>query len=264
MTGESRSPALTLSEVSAGYGDAPVLHGITVTVRAGGWLAVVGPNGAGKSTLLKSMAGLAHATGEILLFGQTLGSLPRKRLARTIGYAPQQPAIPEGLTVTDYVLLGRTPHLGPLARDGSTDHAVVADALTRMDLTAFAARRLHTLSGGERQRAVLARVLAQRASVLLLDEPTTGLDLGHAQALLEQVDQLRATHGLTVVSTVHDLTSAAQYAEDLLLLSGGEAVANGRPAEVLTTRRIEHHYAATVDVLHRDGGIVVAPRRDRG
>jgi iron complex transport system ATP-binding protein len=181
-----------------------------------------------------------------------------------LGYAPQTPSLPEGLTVTDYVLLGRTPHLGPLGRESRSDLDVVAGALARLDLADLADRPLRTLSGGERQRTVLARVLAQQAGVLLLDEPTTGLDIGHAQALLELVDQLRRADGTTVVSTLHDLTLAAQYPDRVLLLDGGDVAAAGTPAEVLTTERLSRHDAASVAVLTApDGSLVVAPRRPR-
>ncbi|HET9138957.1 ABC transporter ATP-binding protein, partial [Actinophytocola sp.] len=220
------------------------------------------PNGAGKSTLLKAIAGLVASTGEILLDEAPASALRDRERARRIGYAPQIPVLPDGLSVTDYVLLGRTPHLGPLAREGRGDLAIVEQVLARLDLSALAGRLLRTLSGGERQRAVLARVLAQQAGLLLLDEPTTGLDIGHAQALLDLVDRLRAEDGTTVVSTLHDLTFAAQYADRLLLLDGGRVVAAGTPAEVLTSATVGRHYAAEVEVLHTARGqLVVAPSR---
>jgi ABC-type cobalamin/Fe3+-siderophores transport system ATPase subunit len=256
--------ALRLRNVSAGYSAQPVVRGVSADLSSGGWLAVVGPNGAGKSTLLKTMAGLLPFTGELMLSGRYAERLSRKEKARLIGYAPQHPMLPEGLTVTDYVLLGRTPHLRPLARESGTDLSIVDEVLTRLDLGALAGRRLRTLSGGERQRAVLARVLAQRTGLLLLDEPTTGLDLGHAQALLELVDRLRREDGTTVVSTLHDLTFAAQYAERLLLIAGGEVAAAGTPAEVLTPDRLTSHYSATAAVLTGPrGDLVVAPIRAR-
>ncbi|TKG69123.1 ABC transporter ATP-binding protein [Prauserella endophytica] len=250
---------LRLRNVSAGYGAKPVVRDVSAEVSSGGWFAIVGPNGAGKSTLLKAIAGLVPCQGTVELDGKTP---PRKEKARVLGYAPQNPVLPEGLTVTDYVLLGRTPHLGLLARESATDVSIVEDTLERLDLSALAGRKLRTLSGGEQQRTVLARVLAQRTSLLLLDEPTTGLDVGHAQALLERLDLLRREDGTTVVSTLHDLTFAAQYADELLLLDGGEVAASGKPAEVLTPQRLRDHYAAETEVLHtREGHPVVAPIR---
>jgi iron complex transport system ATP-binding protein len=253
---------LRLVDVSAGYGGKPVVAGVSVTVPAGRWLAVIGPNGAGKSTLLKAVAGLVERTGEVWLDDADVGRLSNRQRARAIGYAPQNPELPADLTVTDYVLLGRTPYLRPLATEGAADLAVVDEVLARLDLTGLAGRRLHSLSGGERQRAVLARTLAQRTGLLLLDEPTSGLDIGHAQASLELLDRLRTEDGTTVVSTLHDLTLAGQYADDLLLLDGGQPVAGGPPAEVLTTALLGRHYGADVEVLTTSRGqVVVAPLR---
>ncbi|MEU6644184.1 ABC transporter ATP-binding protein [Saccharomonospora sp. NPDC046836] len=251
-----------LHGVGAGYGDRPAVRDVSAEIAEGGWLAIVGPNGAGKSTLLKAIAGLVPCHGTVEFDGTAAESLSRKELARLIGYAPQNPALPAGLTVTDYVLLGRTPHLGRLARESRADLSIVEDTLERLDLRTLAGRTLRTLSGGEAQRAVLARVLAQQTRLLLLDEPTTGLDIGHAQALLERLDRLRREDGTTVVSTLHDLTFAAQYADELVLLDGGEVVAAGKPADVLTTDRLSQHYGAETEVLTTSAGHpVVAPVR---
>jgi iron complex transport system ATP-binding protein len=255
--------SLRLTGVSAGYGGPPVVRDVSVTVPAGRWLAIIGPNGAGKSTLLKAIAGLVRRTGRVWLDDQEAGRLSSRQRARLIGYAPQHPELPPDLTVTDYVLLGRTPYLRPLAGEGAGDLAVVAEVLERLDLGGLAGRRLHTLSGGERQRAVLARTLAQRTGLLLLDEPTSGLDVGHAQASLELLDRLRIEDGTTVVSTLHDLTLAGQYADELLLLDGGHAVAGGAPADVLTSTLLARHYGAATEVLTTSRGqLVVAPLRD--
>jgi iron complex transport system ATP-binding protein len=254
--------SLRLSDVGAGYGGRQVVGDVSVTVPAGRWLAIIGPNGAGKSTLLKAVAGLAERTGTIHLDDAPADRLSGRARARAIGYAPQNPELPPDLTVTDYVLLGRTPHLRPLGATGPSDLAVVAEELERLDLAGMAGRKLHSLSGGERQRAVLARTLAQRTGLLLLDEPTSGLDVGHAQALLELLDQLRVADGTTVVSTLHDLTLAGQYADELLLLDAGRPVAYGPPAEVLTAPLLATHYNAELEVLTTSSGdLVVAPRR---
>jgi iron complex transport system ATP-binding protein len=254
--------ALTLRNVTARYGAKVVAADVSVEVEPGGWLAIIGPNGAGKSSLLKAIIGVVAHDGQILLDDVPASSLSNRARARAVAYAPQTPQLPDRLTVTDYALLGRTPHLSPLARERRADLRVVSTVLSRLDLGGLAERALHTLSGGERQRAVLARVLAQESGLLLLDEPTTGLDIGHAQALLDLVDRLRREEGATVVSTLHDLTLSAQYASQLLLLDNGKVVAAGRPAEVLTREVIERHYDARVEVLHTaDGQLVVAPRR---
>ncbi|RCW43210.1 iron complex transport system ATP-binding protein [Halopolyspora algeriensis] len=254
---------LELEELSAGYRRRTVVSGISAQVASGGWLGVIGPNGSGKSTLLKAMLGLVRHEGRVLVDGRAVTGLRPRDRARAIGYAPQIPQLPVGLTVTDYVLLGRTPHLSPLGREGSADLDTVGDVLQRLDLSKFANRPLSTLSGGERQRTVLARALAQRAGVLLLDEPTTGLDVGHAQALLDLVDELRAELGTTVVTTLHDLTLAGQYAERLLLLDQGRVAAEGPPDEVLTTSVLTERYTARVAILRTpDGSPVIAPVRD--
>ncbi|GAB2762720.1 ABC transporter ATP-binding protein [Salinifilum aidingensis] len=256
---------LRVTDLTAGYRSTPVLSGVSAEVPAGGWLGVIGPNGSGKSTLLKAIAGLVRHGGEVAVDGRSVDVLSRRQRARVLGYAPQIPQLPIGLTVTDYVLLGRTPHLGPLGREGPADLELVRELLHRLDLTRLADRWLSTLSGGERQRTVLARALAQRAGVLLLDEPTTGLDVGHAQGLLDLVDELRRELGTTVVSTLHDLTLAAQYAERVLFLHEGGVAAAGAPGEVLTAETLGERYAARVTVLHTpQGAPVVAPVRPDG
>lgn len=256
--------ALRLDGVGVAYGGKATVRDISLALERGGWLAVVGPNGAGKSTLLKAVAGLVPHDGSITVYGTPTDTLTRRQRATLVGYAAQSPVLPDKLTVTDYVLLGRTPHLGPLARETAADLDIVREALDRLDLGGLAGRNLDTLSGGERQRAVLARVLAQRARLLLLDEPTSGLDIGHAQALLERLDGLRREDGITVVTTLHDLTFAAQYADTLVLMDHGEVVVAGSGHEVLTAARLRTHYAAEVEVLTTTAGHpVVAPIRSR-
>nr|WP_042185940.1 ABC transporter ATP-binding protein [Kibdelosporangium sp. MJ126-NF4]CEL16985.1 ABC transporter related [Kibdelosporangium sp. MJ126-NF4]CTQ91786.1 ABC transporter related [Kibdelosporangium sp. MJ126-NF4] len=253
---------LELKDVAAGYRGRPVVSEVSLSVPRGGWLAIIGPNGAGKSTLLKAIANLVPCTGSVLWEGKPVQDLSARERARAFGYSPQVPLLPDGLSVSSYALLGRTPHLGTLAREGPRDFAVVNQVLERLDLSALAGRRLRTLSGGERQRAVLARVLAQQTGILLLDEPTTGLDIGHAQALLDLVERLRTEDGTTVVSTLHDLTLAGQYADQLALLDKGKVVAAGEPAAVLDAEVLALHYDARLSVLPGpDGTPVVVPKR---
>ena len=228
-------------------GTVPAVDGVSLEVASGGWLAVIGPNGAGKSTLLKAIAGLLPYQGTIT-FDPPPAGRTRRDLARLLAYVAQQPTLPPDVSVREYVLLGRTPYLGYLGNPGRGDREVADAALARLELAGLAERRLGTLSGGERQRVALARALAQEPRVLLLDEPTSALDLGHQQLVLESVDRLRREDGLTVVSTLHDLTAAAQYAERLLLLERGRVAAAGTPGEVLTAERIERVYHAHVSV----------------
>jgi iron complex transport system ATP-binding protein len=166
------------------------------------------------------------------------------------------------MSVIDYVLLGRTAHIPLFGVEGTADLAIARQLLDQLELSQLARRDLATLSGGELQRAILARALAQAAPLLLLDEPTTALDIGHQQEVLDLVDELRRTHGLTVVSTMHDLTLAGQYADRMLMFANGRIVAGGPAVEVLTEQNVAAHYGARVRVVHdADGHIIVLPVR---
>jgi cobalamin transport system ATP-binding protein len=253
--------ALRVRGLTVALDGAPILHGVDLDVAAGEWVTVIGPNGAGKSTLLRAVAGLLPAGGEVTLFGAPAGRMRRRERARTVALVPQTPAVPAGTSVLEYVLLGRTPHIPPLGRESRADLAAVAEVLQRLHLTGFADRPLERMSGGERQRAFLARALVQGAPLLLLDEPTTALDIGHQQEVLELVDSLRADRGLTVLSSMHDLGVAGEYADRLVLLAAGRVAAAGAPAEVLTARAVAAHYGARVRVVAGEHGPLVLPIR---
>jgi iron complex transport system ATP-binding protein len=256
--------ALRLERVSVTLGGATILADVSADVGEGEWVALIGPNGAGKSTTLRAAAGLVPYTGRVEVFGDDASSLGRRQVARRIALVPQIPQLPQDATVHEYALLGRTPHLGYLSSEGRADHDAVERALIRLDLLGFARRRLGSLSGGERQRVTLARALVQDASILLLDEPTTALDVGRQQQVMEIVDELRADGSLTVLSAMHDLTLAGQYADRLLLLSGGRIVARGAAEDVLTRALISEHYGAEVQIVgDRGSGIAVVPVRSR-
>jgi iron complex transport system ATP-binding protein len=244
-------------------GGSVILRGVDLKVADGEWVAVVGPNGAGKSTLLRFLAGLVPGDGDLVIDGQAAATLSRRQRARLVALVVQTPTIPEGTTVGDYVLLGRTPHIRPLGREGPADFAAVHAALERLDLLALAGRLVTTLSGGERQRVLVARALAQDAPVVLLDEPTTALDVGHQQQVLELVHELRRDRGLTVVTTMHDLTLAGQYADRLVLLDAGRVVVDGPAGEVLTEDNLARYYGAKVRIIHDGGRPVVLPLRER-
>jgi iron complex transport system ATP-binding protein len=243
-------------EVSVSYGSGWALGPVSLQVGDGEWVALIGPNGAGKSTLLKTAVGVVNHAGEV-----DLGNSQR-RPGLDVAWMPQRPLLPEEMSVADYVLLGRTPHLGYLGREGRHDLESVEAALARLDLEGLARRPLGTLSGGEAQRAVLARALAQEAPVLLLDEPTSGLDVGHAVEVLEVVDDLRRDEGLTVVTAVHDLTLAGRFASRLVLLSGGRIHADGDPREVLTEELLRRHYGSSLRVVQHEDGPAVIPTRE--
>jgi iron complex transport system ATP-binding protein len=234
---------------------------VSLSVASGEWVTVIGPNGAGKSTLLRAIAGLVRFRGGIELFGQASEALSRRQRARLVAMVPQDPVVPAGMVVLDYVLLGRTPYIPPLGRESAADLVAVDEALTRLDLTRFAGRRLESLSGGERQRVFLARALAQGAALLLLDEPTTALDIGHQQEVVELVDRLRRDSPLTVLATMHDLSIAGEFADRMVLLANGRVIAAGPPREVLTERLLAEHYRARVRVIEGDHGPLVVPVR---
>lgn len=254
--------ALALDRVSVTLGGARVVDRLSAQVADGEWVALIGPNGAGKTTALRAVAGLVRHDGAVRVFADDARALPRRQLARLVALVPQVPLLPPDLTVREYVLLGRTPYLSYLGGERRADHLAADAAIEQLDLAAFVGRRLDTLSGGERQRATLARALAQDAPILLLDEPTAALDVGRQQQVLEIVDGLRASRGLTVLSTMHDLTLAGQYADRLLLLDGGRLVAAGSAEAVLTRALITEHYGAEVDVVEAPGsGFAVVPVR---
>jgi iron complex transport system ATP-binding protein len=253
--------AIELDGVTVRLGGRPVVREVTARVERGEWVALIGPNGAGKTTLLRAIAGLVRHEGHVSLFGRAAADLERRERARLLAVVPQEPETPPWLTVAEYALMGRTPHLGPLAREGAADRDAAARALDRLGLEPFAERALGTISGGERQRVVVARALAQEAPIVLLDEPTAALDIGHQQQALELLDALRSADGLTLVAAMHDLTLAAQYADRVLLLAEGRIVADGTPADVLTESALAEHYGASVRVLMLDDRIAVLPSR---
>jgi iron complex transport system ATP-binding protein len=253
--------AVGVREVSVTLDRHEILAGVSLDVAAGEWVTIIGPNGAGKSTLLHAIGGLVPFTGTVELFGTDFARRRRRDRARVVATVVQTPIVPYGMTVLDYVLLGRTPYIGPLARESAADLDAVADVLHRLDLGAFAGRRLESLSGGERQRVFLARALAQGARLLLLDEPTSALDIGHQQDVLDLVDGLRRDRGLTVLTTMHELSVAGEYADRMVLLVGGQVVASGAPREVLTETNLARHYRARVRVIAGEQGPLVVPVR---
>lgn len=246
--------AVVLAGLTVAIDKHEIVRSLDLTVEAGEWVTVIGPNGAGKTTLLRAIGGLVPYSGSLELFGVPARALRRRDRARLLATVPQAPVVPPGMAVLDYVLLGRTPYIPALGRESAADLAAVREVLDRLDLSGFADRRLESLSGGERQRAFLARALAQGATLLLLDEPTTALDIGHQQDVLELVDQLRRDHGLTVLASMHDLSIAGEYADRMVLLAGGQVVAQGPPRAVLTEEILGQHYKARVRVV--DGAVI--------
>jgi cobalamin transport system ATP-binding protein len=252
---------VALERVSVALGKTEILRELDLDVAHGEWLALIGPNGAGKTTALRAMAGLVRHQGRVVIDGVPVARLGRRALARSVALVPQEPVLPPAMTCFQYVLLGRTPHLGYLGREGRRDRELVDETLLRLDAGRLADRQLGSLSGGERQRVVIARALVQRARIVLLDEPTSALDVGHQQEVLELVAALRRDERLTVVSAMHDLTLAGQFADRVVLLAGGRSISAGPPHEVLTAQSINQHYNASVRVLDDGERRVVVPTR---
>jgi len=251
--------SLEVRSVSVDAGPVRILDDVSLTVHAETTTAVVGPNGAGKTTLLRAILGLVAHSGDVLIDGRTRTARSR---ARAVAYVPQRPERPPGMTVVDYVSLGRTPHLGYFSRESDRDVLAVREAMTVMDLSALAMRDVATLSGGEAQRVALARAVAQEVTTLILDEPTTGLDIGRQQEVMALIDGLRRARGLTVLATTHDLTLAGHIAEQVVLLSEGKLIHHGRAADVITPEIVATHYGADVSVVaDEDGHQHIVPRR---
>lgn len=253
---------IVISALVLDLGGKRILDTINISVAPGEWLGVIGPNGAGKTSLLTAMAGAIPVEGEVRVGGRRVASLKDRERARIFAVVPQAPVTPIGMLAFDYVMLGRTPHLGYFGSEGARDMEVVRASMAQLDIESLAARRLESMSGGELQRVVLARALAQEAPVLLLDEPTSALDVGHRVGALEQVEVLRRARGLTVVTVLHDLTLAAQFCDRLALMAGGRIVAVGDGRSVLTEDSIRRHYGTDVVVMEGPGeSVVVAPMR---
>jgi iron complex transport system ATP-binding protein len=201
-------------------------------------------------------------SGDISVGGERAAGLSRRQLAQLIAYVPQRPVLPPDMTVSDYVLLGRTAHISYLRSETAADRQVCAAVIDQLNLGAMAGRQLRSMSGGELQRVVLARALTQEAPVLLLDEPTSALDLGRRMEALELIDKVRRERTLTVLSAIHDLTLAGQFADRLLLIAAGQIVAAGPSAHVLTEDVLTPHFGPGVQVMRTDtGDIAVISRR---
>lgn len=224
---------LMTEDLHAGYGGRGVLDGLDVRIPDGELTVIVGPNACGKSTLLRSLARLLPATsGRVLLDGEDIRRLSTKEVARRMGLLPQSPLAPEGITVADLVARGRYPHQTVLSSWSSEDERAVDDAMSATNVTDIAGRHVDELSGGQRQRVWIAMALAQQTPILLLDEPTTFLDIGHQIEVLELVTQLHED-GRTVIIVLHDINQAARYASHLIAMKDGRIVAEGAPRDIV-------------------------------
>jgi iron complex transport system ATP-binding protein len=241
---------LVIEKLEAAYGTRRVLQEVSFEVQRGEVLALIGPNGAGKTTLLRAINGtLRPQSGRVLVNGQDLTRLDEAQRARLMAVVPQAHQMPEAFTVWETVLLGRTPYLGWLGRPSERDRQAVASALQRTDAAELAHRRIGQLSGGEQQRVLLARALAQETPLLLLDEPTSHLDLHHQATLLNLALDLAHEHHLAVVMALHDLNHASLYADRVALLQQGRLQALGTPGDVLTAARLSAIYRMPLHVI---------------
>ena len=246
----TQAPVLAARDLSLGYGDRLVVDDLSTEVPTGRVSVVIGANGCGKSTLLRGLARLLRpSAGAVLLDGRDLHALPTREVARVLGLLPQSPTAPEGITVADLVARGRHPHQTWFRSWSAADEQAVSEALTLTDTLGLADRPVDELSGGQRQRVWIALALAQQTDLLLLDEPTTYLDLAHQVEVLDLLTDLNRRRGTTVVVVMHDLNLACRYADHLVAMRDGRVVAEGAPAEVVTEAVIAEVYGLRARVV---------------
>jgi iron complex transport system ATP-binding protein len=241
---------LSATGLSLGYDGTRIVDGLDLAIQPGAITVIVGANASGKSTLLRGLARLLPPqAGTVTLDGRDIAGLPSRQVATILGLLPQQPLAPEGIGVADLVGRGRYPHQGWFRHWSSTDDAIVAAAMTATDTLDLAARRMEELSGGQRQRVWIAMALAQKPDILLLDEPTTFLDVTHQVEVLDLLHELNHEQGTTVVMVLHDLNLAARYADRLVVMRQGRVLAEGAPADVLTEAVVLEAFGLTARII---------------
>ncbi|WTL36530.1 ABC transporter ATP-binding protein [Nocardia sp. NBC_01503] len=246
----SDTTVLAAENITLGYGDRIIVDGLSLDIQPGVITTVIGPNGCGKSTLLRSLGRLLKPRdGRIVLDGKAISSMKTRDIARMIGMLPQTPIAPEGLTVADLVARGRHPHQSWLRQWSADDEAEVTTALTQTGIADLAERTLDELSGGQRQRAWISMALAQGTDILLLDEPTTYLDLAHSLEVLDLVDRLHDDFGRTVVMVLHDLNLAIRYSDQLVVMCAGRIVTQGTPGDIVTADLLLEVFGLRAEVL---------------
>ena len=259
-----RASRLRAESVTLAYGGRRAVDDLTLAVRTGAVTAVVGPNACGKSTLLRALGRvLRPAAGAVVLDGQSIARLPTREVARRLALLPQAPLVPEGIAVADLVARGRTPHQGVLRGWSEADEAAVAGALEATGVVELAGRPVDELSGGQRQRVWIAMALAQDTELLLLDEPTTFLDIAHQVDVLDLLRRLNREQARTIVVVLHDLNLACRYADQVVAMRDGRVVAAGPPSQVVTADRVQQVFGLPAVVFPDPvtGAPLVVPAR---
>ncbi|WP_422103554.1 ABC transporter ATP-binding protein [Vreelandella sp.] len=250
-TASRSSSRLTADALQAGYESKRVLQGVDIAIEEGKLTVLLGPNGSGKSTLLKTLARtLAPSAGHVYLDGKDIHRSNTRDVAKRLGILPQGPIAPDGLSVKQLVGMGRFPHQGFWKKDPQQDAAAIAQAMAYMRITEFAERSVDALSGGQRQRCWIAMVLAQQTDLILLDEPTTFLDLKVQVDLLTLLSRLAHEHGRTLLLVLHDLNLAAAYADHLVMMRDGQIVTSGAPTKVFTSANLKRVFDLDANILH--------------
>jgi iron complex transport system ATP-binding protein len=238
---------LSLKNVTLGYGETIVLSGIDIEILSGEVIGIVGPNGCGKSTLIKGITRVIPLKGgDILLNEKSIKGISQNDIARTVAVVPQSAVLPEAFTAFEIVLMGRTPHMKFLEYEGQKDVDIAVKAMKMTDTIHLAQRRVGELSGGEKQRLTIARALAQKPGIILLDEPTSHLDINYQIETLELISELCKKEGWAVLAALHDLNLAAQYCERIIMLNKGRIFNEGTPCEVVTAVNVKRVYGADV------------------
>ncbi|WP_035750373.1 ABC transporter ATP-binding protein [Arthrobacter sp. 35W] len=241
---------LSAEAVTIGYDKRTISTDLSVQIPDGSFTVIVGPNACGKSTLLRALARLLKPrSGQVVLDGSAITSLPAKEVARRLGLLPQSSIAPDGITVADLVARGRYPHQSLLRQWSTRDEAAVAGAMAATGVGALAARPVDELSGGQRQRVWVAMVLAQETELLLLDEPTTFLDIAHQIELLDLCRDLNVGQGRTLVAVLHDLNHACRYATNIIAMKDGAIVAQGAPSNIMTEELVEHVFGLPCRII---------------
>jgi len=247
---ESGGPRLAGAELTLAYEKRTIAEGLSVAIPDRSFTVVVGPNACGKSTLLRALSRtLKPSAGSVLLDGQDIAGIPARKVARTLGLLPQSSVAPDGITVAELVARGRYPHQGLLRQWSPEDERVVAESMAATGVDTLADRLVDELSGGQRQRVWIAMALAQETPLLLLDEPTTYLDIAHQIEVLDLCAELHETQGRTLVAVLHDLNHAARYATHLIALKSGRVVAEGTPNDIVTAELVEEVFGLRCQVI---------------